>query len=184
VLALSVSQTGDRRPKDSGGANHHNKTCKEITSKETNKQTFLYSTSKLHLLESLVKVWKGEEGKWKVVSPFSFFKSHLFIFYFLKCKGEQKQICSGKGENKMVDLGWERKLKCKWWKKGGKENGLTTSLPPIESFTFIVHEQDCLHTFEDYFAGATGDLVATSVASSRVFLPMRFLVDFLYTFFR
>jgi hypothetical protein len=85
------------------------------------------------------------------------------------------------------------KEKIKWWiwgerensnANGGKENGLTTSLPPIESFTFIVHEQDCLHTFEDYFTGATGDLVATSVASSRVFLPMRFLVDFLYTFFR
>jgi hypothetical protein len=29
---------------------------------------------------------------------------------------------------------------------------------------FIVHEQDCLHTFEDYFAGATGDLVTTRVA--------------------
>jgi hypothetical protein len=32
---------------------------------------------------------------------------------------------------------------------GGKENGITTGLPPSESFTFIVHEQDCLHTFED-----------------------------------
>jgi hypothetical protein len=45
-----------------------------------------------------------------------------------------------------------------------KENGITTSLPPVESLTFIVHEQDYLHTFEDYFAGATGDLVATGVA--------------------
>jgi hypothetical protein len=46
VLALSVSRTGDRRPKDSGGANHHYKTCKEITSKETSKQIFLYSSLK------------------------------------------------------------------------------------------------------------------------------------------
>jgi hypothetical protein len=30
-----------------------------------------------------------------------------------------------------------------------KENVITTGLPPGESFTFIVHEQDCLHTFED-----------------------------------
>jgi hypothetical protein len=30
-----------------------------------------------------------------------------------------------------------------------KENGITTGLPPGESFTFIVSEQDCLHTFED-----------------------------------
>jgi hypothetical protein len=37
VLALNVSQTGVRRPKDSSGVNHHYKTCKEITSKETNK---------------------------------------------------------------------------------------------------------------------------------------------------
>jgi hypothetical protein len=75
-------------------------------------------------------------------------------------------------------------LKCKWWKKGGKENGITTDLPPSESSMFIVHEQDCLQTFEDEFNGATGDLVATGVASSRVFLPTSFLVDFLQTFFR
>jgi hypothetical protein len=41
------------------------------------------------------------------------------------------------------------KEKRKWWKKGGKENGITIDLPPSESFTFIVREQDCLHTFED-----------------------------------
>jgi hypothetical protein len=34
---------GDRTPKDSGGANHHYKTCKKIMSKETNKKIFLYS---------------------------------------------------------------------------------------------------------------------------------------------
>jgi hypothetical protein len=34
VLALSISRTGDRRPKDSGGANHHYKTCKEIRAKK------------------------------------------------------------------------------------------------------------------------------------------------------
>jgi hypothetical protein len=101
---------GDWRPKDSGGANHHCKTCKETMSKETNKQIFLYSTSKWQLLEWLAKVWKGEEGKWKVVSPFSFFKSLLFIFYFMKCKCEQNQICSGKGEKKMVDLGVREKI--------------------------------------------------------------------------
>jgi hypothetical protein len=32
---------------------------------------------------------------------------------------------------------------------GGKENGITTSLPLSESFTFVVCEQDCRHTFED-----------------------------------
>jgi hypothetical protein len=46
VLVLSGSRMGDKRPKDSGGANHHYQTCKEIMSKETSKQIFFYSTSK------------------------------------------------------------------------------------------------------------------------------------------
>jgi hypothetical protein len=50
------------------------------------------------------------------------------------------------------------KEKRKWWIWGerensnansGKENGITSGLPPSESFTFIVCEQDYLHTFED-----------------------------------
>jgi hypothetical protein len=53
------------------------------------------------------------------------------------------------------------KEKRKWWIWGlekiqmqmvdeeWKKNGKTTSLPPDESFTFIVHEEDCLRTFED-----------------------------------
>jgi hypothetical protein len=85
--------------------------------------------------------------------PFFLFSNLFYLFFnfsdFIKCKGEQKQICSGKGENKMVDLGLREKFKCKWWKKGEKENGITTGLPPGESFTFIVREQDYLHTFED-----------------------------------
>jgi hypothetical protein len=30
-----------------------------------------------------------------------------------------------------------------------EKNGINTSLPPSESFTFIVREQNYLHTFED-----------------------------------
>jgi hypothetical protein len=51
-----------------------------------------------------------KRGRGEVKSGFPFllfqisFISFLFI-YFIKCKGEQKQICSGKGEKKMVDLG-------------------------------------------------------------------------------
>jgi hypothetical protein len=33
----------------------------------------------------------------------------LFLKNFIKCKCEQKQICSGKGEKKMVDLGMREK---------------------------------------------------------------------------
>jgi hypothetical protein len=48
--------------------------------------------------------------------------------------------------------------KRKWWiwgerensnVNGKKENMITIGLPTGESFTFIVCEQDCLHTFED-----------------------------------
>jgi hypothetical protein len=42
VLQFGISRTGDRRPKDSGGVNHHYKTCKKIGSKETSNQIFLY----------------------------------------------------------------------------------------------------------------------------------------------
>jgi hypothetical protein len=75
------------------------------------------------LLEWLAKVWKGEEGKWKVVSPFPF--SNIFylffdFFYFIKSKGEQKQICSGKGENKMVDLGVREKIQMQMVEEGWK----------------------------------------------------------------
>jgi hypothetical protein len=34
-------------------------------------------------------------------------------------------------------------------RKRKKGNGITTGLPPGESFTFIVHEEDYLYTFED-----------------------------------
>jgi hypothetical protein len=53
----------------------------------------------------LRKFEKGKRGSEKL-----FFKSILFIFDFIKCKGEQKQICSAKGEKKMVDLGVREKI--------------------------------------------------------------------------
>jgi hypothetical protein len=46
----------------------------------------------------------------------------------------------------------------------GRKKRITIGLPPGEGFTFIVREQDCLHTFEDEFISATGDLVTTRVA--------------------
>jgi hypothetical protein len=153
VLALTVSWMCDRRSKDSGGANHHYKTCKEITIKETSKQIFLYSTLKWQLLEWLVKVWKGEEGKWKVVSPFSFFKFLLFIFEFFlilsNAKVSKNKYAVETEKRKWWIWGWEKKSKYKWWKKGGKVNRIATGLPPGESFTFLVCKQGCLNTFED-----------------------------------
>jgi hypothetical protein len=48
-------------------------------------------------------------GSEKLFPLFPF--SNLLIFFdFIKCKGEQKQICSGKGEKKMVDLGVREKI--------------------------------------------------------------------------
>jgi hypothetical protein len=74
---------------------------------------------------------------------------YFSIFYFTKCKGEQKQICSGKGEKKMVDLGVREKIQIQMVEEGWKKIGITIGLPPGESFTFIVSEQDRLHTFEE-----------------------------------
>jgi hypothetical protein len=57
-----------------------------------------------------------KRGRGEVKSCFPFFSfSNLFylfliFFDFIKCKGEQKQICSGKGENKIVDLGVREKI--------------------------------------------------------------------------
>jgi hypothetical protein len=45
-VSAKRSRMGDRTPKDSGGVNHHYKTCKEIMSKESSKRIFLYSTLK------------------------------------------------------------------------------------------------------------------------------------------
>jgi hypothetical protein len=86
----------------------------------------------------------------KICFPFFLFQIsfiYFSFFYFIKYKGEQKQICSGKGE-KMVDLGAREKIPMQMVEEGGKENGITIGLPPGESFMFIVHEQACLHTFK------------------------------------
>jgi hypothetical protein len=55
-----------------------------------------------------------KRGRGEVKSCFPFFLLkisfiYFLFFYFIKCKGEQKQICSGKGEKKMVDLGVREK---------------------------------------------------------------------------
>jgi hypothetical protein len=65
---------------------------------------------------------KRGRGEVKSCFPFSFFKSfYLFlIFYFIKCKGEQKQIYSGKGEKKMVDLGVREKIQMQMVEEGWK----------------------------------------------------------------
>jgi hypothetical protein len=53
-----------------------------------------------------------KRGRGEVKSHFPFFLFQIsfiyflnFLFIFIKCKGEQKEICSGKGEKKIVDLG-------------------------------------------------------------------------------
>jgi hypothetical protein len=48
---------------------------------------------------------KRGTGEVKSCFPFFLFQTLLFIYYFIKCKGEQNQICSGKGEKKMVISG-------------------------------------------------------------------------------
>jgi hypothetical protein len=67
----------------------------------------------------LLKFEKGKRGSEKLFPIFPFFKS-LFLFYFIKCKGEQKQICSGKGEKKIVDLGVREKIQRQIVEEGWK----------------------------------------------------------------
>jgi hypothetical protein len=53
--------------------------------------------------------------------PFSnLFYLFLIFFDFINCKGEQKQICSGKGENKMVDLLVREKIPIQMVEEGCK----------------------------------------------------------------
>jgi hypothetical protein len=97
----------------------------------------------------LQKFEKGERGCEKFFPLFPF--SNLFYLFLIlsNAKVSKNRYAVEKEKRKWWIWGWERKFKCKWWKNGGKENGITAGLPPDESFTFIVHEQDCLHTFED-----------------------------------
>jgi hypothetical protein len=100
----------------------------------------------------LRKFEKGKRGSEMFFPLFPF--SNLFylfsiFFYFIKYKGAQKQICSGKGEKKMVDLGVREKIQMQMVEEGWKGKWDNYGLPPSKSFTFIVCEQDCVRTFED-----------------------------------
>jgi hypothetical protein len=58
---------------------------------------------KIKTTQMICESLKRGRGAVKSCFPFFFFQ----ISFFIKCKGEQKQICNGKGEKKMVDL-WVR----------------------------------------------------------------------------
>ena len=56
-----------------------------------------------------------------LASPFSnLFYLFLKFFDFIQCKGEQKQICSGNGEKKMVDLAVREKIQIQMVEEGWK----------------------------------------------------------------
>jgi hypothetical protein len=168
VLVLSVSRTGGKRPKDSGGAYHHYETCEEIMSKETSKQILLYSMSKWWLLKCLAKVWKGEEGNWKVVSPFSFFESLLFIYFLIlsNAKMSKNKYAVEKEKRKWWIWGWERKFKCKWWKRKWDNYGFT--------FQRELH----IYSLRARLSPLLWRLIRWCDWRSQVFPPMSFLVDF------
>jgi hypothetical protein len=63
----------------------------------------------------LRKFKKGKRESEKLFPLFPF--SNLF-FDFIKCKGEQKQICNEKGETKMVDLGVREKIQMQMMEDG------------------------------------------------------------------
>jgi hypothetical protein len=69
-----------------------------------------------------------KRGRGEVKSCFPFFLFQIsfiyfLFFYFIKCKGELKQICSGKGEKKMVDLGAREKNLMQMVEEGWKKMG-------------------------------------------------------------
>jgi hypothetical protein len=70
----------------------------------------------------LQKFEKGKRGSEKLFPFFLFQISFIYylFFYFIKCKGEQKQICSGKGEKKMVYLGVREKIQMQMVEEGWK----------------------------------------------------------------
>jgi hypothetical protein len=66
---------------------------------------------------------KRGRGELKSSFPFFLFQiSYLLLnfFYFIKCKGEQKQICSGKGEKRMVDFGVRERIQMQIVEEGWK----------------------------------------------------------------
>jgi hypothetical protein len=89
-----------------------------------------------------------KSGREEVKSCFPFFLFQI-SFILSNAKVSRNKYAVEKEKRKWWIWGLERKFKYRWWKKGGKENGITTGLAPGESFTFIVREQDCIHTFED-----------------------------------
>jgi hypothetical protein len=72
----------------------------------------------------LRKFEKGKRRSEKLFPLFLF--SNLFylffefLFDFIKCNGEQKQICSGKGEKKMVNLRVREKIQMQMVEEGWK----------------------------------------------------------------
>jgi hypothetical protein len=62
---------GDRRPKDHGGANHHYKKFKEIMSKETSKQIFLYSMMTTQMTYESLKSDNYQFTSWRELHIYS-----------------------------------------------------------------------------------------------------------------
>jgi hypothetical protein len=69
-------------------------------------------------LNNLQKFEKGKSESEKLFPLFPVSNLFYLFFYFIKCKGEQKQICSGKGEKKMVDLGVREKIQMQMVEEG------------------------------------------------------------------
>jgi hypothetical protein len=94
---------------------------KSRAKKPTSKSSFIQHQNDDNL-NDLRKFEKGKRGSEKLFPLFPF--SNLFylflFFYFIKYKGEQNQICSGKGEKKMVDLGVREKIQMQMVKEGWK----------------------------------------------------------------
>jgi hypothetical protein len=90
---------------------------KSLAKKSASKSSFIQHRNDDYS-NDLWKFEKGKKGSEKLFPLFLFQIS--FIFYFIKCNGEQKQICSGKWEKKMVDLGVREKIQMQMVGEGWK----------------------------------------------------------------
>jgi hypothetical protein len=80
----------------------------------------------------LRKFETGKRGSEKLFPLFPF--SNLLYFFILSnAKVSKNKYAVEKEKENGGFSGCERKLKCKWWKKDGKENGITIGLPPSKA---------------------------------------------------
>jgi hypothetical protein len=118
TLGVSVSRTGDRRPKDSGGANHHYKMGNEIMKKKPTSKSFFFQHWNDDYLNDLWKFEKGKRGSENLFPFFLFQISFIYLFYQMQRWAKTNML--RKKRKKMVDLGVRMKIQLQMVEEGWK----------------------------------------------------------------